>query len=54
MNIGVTMMTDKERIKLMHDELKKIAEELREMKSNLYFFMLQKLQKKESKDESRT
>ena len=27
------------------------AEELREMKSNLYFFMLQKLQRKESKDE---
>tara|TARA_R100001224_G_scaffold105716_1_gene79664 strand:+ start:1611 stop:1745 length:135 start_codon:yes stop_codon:yes gene_type:complete len=44
-------MTDKERIKLMHDELKKVAEELREMKSHLYYFMLQKLQKKESKDE---
>jgi len=44
-------MTDKERIKLMHDELKKITEELREMKSHLYYFMLQKLQKKESKDE---
>ena len=42
-------MTDKERIKLMHDELKKITEELREMKSNLYFFMLQKLQNKKEK-----